>query len=310
VAALAPVPGAPTTAAGLYLARASAASRPTLRYSLARIAALVAEAAGRGAPPASAEAFPWHELRHPHVSALRGLLEARCAPATANRHLAALRGVLAALFDLGQVDAGELERCRRAARSVRGDSARAGREITQVEVEQLLGAAASSRDRALVALALFGGLRRDELARLDAADADPATGEVAILGKGGKRRNVFLAERGLSALREWLAERGDWPGPLFTRRHRSGAETRGRLSRSGVWSVLRGVATAAGVERVTPHDYRRTYASALLDEGVDLPTVQQLMGHSDPQTTSRYDRRGDERKRAAAGALGRRFGGA
>ena len=61
--------------------------------------------------------------------------------------------------------------------------------------------------------------------------------------------------------------------------------------------------TMAGVKPLTWHDFRRTFAGNLLDSGIDLVTVQKLMGHSDPTTTSNYDRRGDEVKRKAIKTL-------
>jgi integrase len=57
--------------------------------------------------------------------------------------------------------------------------------------------------------------------------------------------------------------------------------------------------------RLTPHDFRRTWVGALLDEDVDLVTVQTLAGHADPKTTARYDRRGAAAKTRAIGALAR-----
>jgi integrase len=60
---------------------------------------------------------------------------------------------------------------------------------------------------------------------------------------------------------------------------------------------------AAGISTFTPHDIRRTFARDLLDAGVDLVTVQKLMGHSDAKTTAGYDRRGEVAKRGAVKKL-------
>ena len=62
-------------------------------------------------------------------------------------------------------------------------------------------------------------------------------------------------------------------------------------------------ACEARLKPLTWHDFRRTFAGNLLDSGADLATVQRLMGHSDPSTTSGYDRRGEETRRKAVQAL-------
>ncbi len=61
--------------------------------------------------------------------------------------------------------------------------------------------------------------------------------------------------------------------------------------------------TQAKVKSFTPHDLRRTFAREMLDAGVDLVTVQKLMGHASPVTTSRYDRRDEKSKMDAAGKI-------
>lgn len=304
--ALAPRSGPALSPAAAYLLRCNVASRATMRYSLEAVVRAV-QGLEPGAP-VDAEAFPWRELRADHVAAVRARLEERCRPATANRHLAALRGVLEMLFEERSLTADELLRAQRAARSVRADDSEpAGRMLSPAEVTKLLEACSSARDRALVALAVHSGLRRDELSRLDLADVDLHTGELSVVGKGRKRRNVFLGGRAREALGTWLDERGLVPGALFWRRDAGGAYQAGkRLSRSGVWTVVTEAAERAGIA-ATPHDFRRTFASTLLDENVDLATVQKLMGHADPATTSRYDRRGDEAKKRAAEKLDKVF---
>lgn len=77
------------------------------------------------------------------------------------------------------------------------------------------------------------------------------------------------------------------------------------LTGEAVRQLLRRRAFAAGVPAMSPHDLRRTYAGDLLDAGADLPAVQQLLGHASPATTSRYERRGDRARRAAAERLRR-----
>jgi integrase len=66
---------------------------------------------------------------------------------------------------------------------------------------------------------------------------------------------------------------------------------RGRVSAAGVYGRIRTLAKRAGIPGISPHDLRRSYVSDLLDRKVDLATVQALVGHSDPVTTARYDRR-------------------
>jgi integrase len=70
-----------------------------------------------------------------------------------------------------------------------------------------------------------------------------------------------------------------------------------------VYGTVAKRATEAGVENVTPHDWRRTFAGDMLDAGIDIVTVQKLMGHANPATTAAYDRRPEEAKRKAVAAL-------
>ncbi|MGL5059184.1 MAG: tyrosine-type recombinase/integrase, partial [Microcoleus sp.] len=72
-----------------------------------------------------------------------------------------------------------------------------------------------------------------------------------------------------------------------------------RMTEDGVLKIVQRRAKLAGVESFSPHDFRRTFCSDLLDAGVDIVTVQKLAGHASPTTKARSDRRGEETKRRA-----------
>jgi site-specific recombinase XerD len=90
---------------------------------------------------------------------------------------------------------------------------------------------------------------------------------------------------------------------LFCNINKSGRITIHRLTDQAVLHVLKKRAVQAGVASFSPHDLRRSFISDLLDAGADISTAQQLAGHSNVQTTARYDRRGEATKRKAAELL-------
>jgi integrase len=163
------------------------------------------------------------------------------------------------------------------------------------------------RDRAIISIAAHCGLRREEISSLDFEDIRWGDSPLfAVRGKGSKLRDVFIPKTAWRDLEAWLTVTKGKLGPIFWRGRKGGKIAPGRrLSPSGVWEVIKRAALAAKIENVTPHDFRRTYASMLFAQGVDPVTVQKLMGHEDPKTTANYDRRGDSEKIAAADAIAR-----
>ncbi|MCA9317342.1 MAG: integrase, partial [Planctomycetes bacterium] len=167
---VADLPRARTVSPALvYLAGLAEASRRTQTSGLKAIAEIVA---GPGADPL---ALPWGELRHEHVAAVRGVLADSRAPATANRLLAALRGVLRAAWRLGVMD-GEAYRRAIDVPCVRGRRLPAGRELGVGEIRALLDSCGpcprGRRDAALLALLYGAGLRRAEAVAVAVEDLD------------------------------------------------------------------------------------------------------------------------------------------
>lgn len=241
--------------------------------------------------------FPWAALRYQHVAVVReALVERGYAPATVNRWLAALRGVLRQAWLLGLVSIEDYHRAKEVPK-VPGSRLPRGRCLDVAEVRALLDVA-GPRDRAAFSLLYGAGLRVAEAVGLDVSHLDLPHRLVRVLGKGNKEREVPLAPFVLAALERWLAERGGWNGPLFP-----APDGWGRLHPNSLGSALERRLAQASAGRATPHDLRRTFATLLLDRGEDLDLVRLLMGHADPRTTAGYDRRPLDRKWRAVDGL-------
>ena len=257
-------------------------------------------------PESTLENFPWEALRFEHVNAIRSALMERYKPATVNRHLAALKGVLKSAWRMGLISDADYMRAVDV-KGVRGETLPAGRMLDAGEVAAVVAACkadhspAGVRDAALLAVLLAGGLRRAEVVALDMEDYNPETGELTVRhGKGRKERIVWLTNGARRAVNAWLEVRGLEPGPLFLPINKGGRIISKRMTSQAIYNALQKRASQAGVTKFTPHDMRRTFASTLLDNGADLAVVSALMGHANITTTARYDRRGEEAKRAAA----------
>lgn len=288
----------------VYLASLAPGSRRTMRNALM----IIAELASDGTH--TEITFPWAALRYQHTAAIRAALRERYAPATANKMLVALRRVLKEAQRLGQLSNDEYAAAVDY-KPVSGDgpAAAAGRALAGGELRALLLACteddgpAGVRDAALIAIAYACGLRRAEIVALDIASYDRITGTLTIHGKRRKVRIVPLEQGATEALHAWLGIRGAVVGPLFVRIRRGGHIGTERLTDQAIYHIEATRAKQAGVAHFSPHDIRRTFAGDLLDAGVDISTVQSLMGHANTNTTARYDRRGERAKRAATSLL-------
>ena len=253
-----------------------------------------------------AASCPWHELRHHHVAALRAVMAERYAPATANKALAAIRGVLRAAWRLELIPTDSYHRAIDVP-PVRGARLPAGRSLEAAEIRALFsvcadGTPAGARDAAAFAL-LFGcGLRRAEAVAVEIADHDVDTGAIRVIGKGNRERIVYATGGARAALDAWLAHRGvAVAGPILAPVSHFGAIDVGRgITPHSLMMRLRKRSGEAGIAACSPHDLRRSFVSAALEAGADLAMVQALAGHASPATTARYDRRPETAKAAAA----------
>lgn len=288
----------------LYLGSVSPGSRETLQRSLQVMVNLFSGTEDEIRPLR----FPWWKIRYPHAMAARALLTERYAPRTVNKILAALRQVLRHCQRLGLMSA---EDCLRACDLPRAKGTRlpAGRMLTEKEFRRLLKhvrkhPVLGSRDQALLLVLGLGGLRRQEVSNLEVRDFDRTQKTLRIHGKGNKDRELPVSTALQQALKTWLKDRGKASGPLFCRAIKGPSFlVQEGLTPRGVHWIVQRAAQQARIVGISPHDFRRTFISALLDHGEDLVTVSKLVGHASVSTTSQYDRRGEKAKRRAVETL-------
>jgi integrase/recombinase XerC len=161
----------------------------------------------------------------------------------------------------------------------------------------------SVRDRAVLEVLYGSGLRVSELCGLDVDDMDLADNHVTVMGKGRKERKVPLSDPAARALgsymetRTLLLRRAGQP-PTMGNRHALFLSVRGsRLSPRSVRRILDKYVRAEGARHVNPHALRHSFATHLLDNGADLRTVQELLGHESLATTQIYTHVSTERLR-------------
>ena len=297
------VPSPDRHPAAAYIARLSPGSRRSMSEALNTVASLVSNA------QASAETLPWAELRYQHTTLIRAALIERYKPATANKVLSALRGVLKECWHLGTMTAEDYYRACDVPKIMSNPAPR-GRVLATSEIGTLMGVCGRDsspkgvRDAALIAVLYGAGLKRSEAVNLDVQDCNQETGELVIRSAQPHRdRLAYTLNGSAKALEEWLAVRGDGMGPLFCRVTRGGRIEILRLPDQSVLNILRKRGTEAGVAPFSPHDLRRSFISDLLDAGADISTAQQLAGHKNVQTTVRYDLRGEAARKKAAELL-------
>jgi site-specific recombinase XerD len=288
------------SAPGIYLLSLSPVSRRT------QVSALKHAAAAFGVQPRD---VAWNTIDHAQMAALRAWVADRYAPTTANRILTAVRSVMMVEVRRARMtlDAYTLAT---SVRPVKGGRLPKGRHVGAGELEQLFkwcaGAGLRGTVVATIMAILYGtGLRRAELVGLNLTDYNSSERTLRVLGKGNIERLQPVPPDAARQIEIWLHIRGSEPGPLICNVRRNTFELmRGDpLTHQRIWNIVIAAARDAGIARLTPHDLRRTFVGDLLDNGVDIVTVQALAGHAHLATTARYDRRGARVRQQAVNAL-------
>ena len=226
------------------------------------------------------------------VSYIAQLHAATLNPATIARKIAAMRGLHR--FLVAEQFAAEDP-------TVLLDSPRLGAPLPKAlnvdEVERLMAAPAEdtplgARDRALLEFMYATGVRVTEAVNLDLSAIDLEERTALVTGKGNRQRMVPVGRLAVDAIVAYLPHRmtlkGDRldPGAVFLNARG------GRLTRQGVWGVVRKAARRAGIEpeKVSPHVLRHSAATHMVEGGADLRTVQEMLGHANISTTQVYTR--------------------
>ena len=167
------------------------------------------------------------------------------------------------------------------------------------EIERLFslpdkGSEKGQRDRAILYLLYACGIRVSELCTLNLQDIGDDS--IRVVGKGGKERLIPIAKEAVNAIDAYLLvskRKGEEPSLFLGKKGK-------RLRRETVWAMIKAYAKKAGIEKtISPHTFRHSFATHLLEGGADLRVIQELLGHSDIATTDRYTHLSDQKLQQA-----------
>lgn len=162
------------------------------------------------------------------------------------------------------------------------------------ELEILRESCQTLRQRALIELMYCTGCRLSEISQINHSDINFQTMSFTVIGKGDREREVYLSPKAKHHLLKYMNSRTDNCEALFVTERKPYRRLTNRSIQDDIWRA----AEAAGLKgKVSPHTLRRTFATLTLNNGAEITAVQELLGHSSPETTLRYARITEERKR-------------
>src|SRR3989338_48601 len=227
-----------------------------------------------------------------HLNRLRDTKERPLKKITQNYHVIALRNFLKYLARVGvkTVSAERLELGKQE-----------DRQVTFLELDELTRLINSARgdsldafrNRAILTTLFSSGMRVSELCSLNRDEIDVKRGELAIRGKGGKIRLVFLSDEAKKNIQEYLSKRSDADEALFIRipKNQNFSKYENlRLTPRSIQRIIKKYSIKAGIvgKKISPHTLRHSFATDLLRNGADIRSVQAMLGHASVTTTQIY----------------------
>lgn len=213
---------------------------------------------------------------------------------TKNHHLTVLRAFLRYLIQEEELDVYPPDRIKRLK-----EEQRKVKVLYADDLARLLNAPDrrtkdGKRDAAVLRMFFSTGLRLAELRSLNRRDLNFQTREISVRGKRSKLRVVYLSDACVDQLKEYLEVRLDHLEPLFINYFHKAAKAmppgeQFRLSANNIYRIVKKYARLAGImSDPSPHTLRHSFATNLLQNGADLRSVQELLGHKDLSTTQIY----------------------
>ena len=166
--------------------------------------------------------------------------------------------------------------------------------LTVEELEMLRESCKTVRQRAFVEILYATGCRLSEVYGLNKDQINHQSMSALVIGKGNKQREVYFSPKAMYHLKKYLNERDDDCEALMVTERKPIR----RLCKRSIQREIKKIASYAGLaHKVSPHVLRHTFATLTLNNGAELVAVQELLGHSSPETTLRYAKITEERKR-------------
>jgi len=271
------------------------------------------------------QCMPWEHIRFEHLGWIKSTLQKvksdqdkEYSQRSINMAIYAARGVSKAAYNLGLITIDDLTKINDV-KPIKITRLPAGRAVDGDEFSALLAVcmdderSAGARDLAIINCLYVAGLRRSEAAKLTLDNfivrKDKKTkarqAKFHFFGKGDVEAFCHLDSEALSAVDNWIVERGPSPGPLFCSITKGGkVNTQRHMSEQSIYNIVRSRSQQAGIPLISPHDMRRSLATHLLNEkNVPIKRVQNIMRHADIRTTAIYVRDDEDENRKAINGL-------